>query len=68
MVSEMKLHRIRKELSQIDLWMKTGIPQWRISLIERGIKPKREEAEKIASVLGGNVAELFPDLDETNEN
>ena len=61
MVSSMKLQRIQKEITQIDLWMKTGIPQWRISLIERGIKPRPKEAEKIATVLETSVEDLFGD-------
>ena len=52
MVSTMKLERIRRGLSQIDLWVQTGIPQWRISLIERGLPPKPDERQKLAEVLG----------------
>jgi len=44
MVSPMKLTRIKKEITQVDLWMKTGIPQWRLSLIERGKENKELEA------------------------
>ena len=62
MVSVMKLKRIEKEVTQIDLWMQTGIPQWRISLIERGVHPRLEEAEKIAAVLEMSERELFPQL------
>jgi hypothetical protein len=61
MVSPMKIERIKQQVTQIDLWMKTGIPQWRISLIERGIIPKPEEAGKIAIALRASVGELFPD-------
>ena len=60
MVSRLKLQRISKEVTQIDLWMKTGIPQWRISLIERGIHPKAEEAEELAKALDCKVADIFP--------
>jgi transcriptional regulator with XRE-family HTH domain len=66
MVSPMKLTRIKKEITQVDLWMKTGIPQWRLSLIERGIVPKAEEAKKIADVLGKEPAEIFPELAQAN--
>lgn len=64
MVSAMKLQRVKREISQIDLFLKTGIPQWRISLIERGIVPNSEEAQKISGVLGTDVHELFPGLQE----
>jgi len=60
MVSTMKLARIQREITQFDLWMKTGIPQWRLSLIERGIVPKPEEAKKISDVLGEKPEEIFP--------
>ena len=66
MVSNMKLKRIKKEITQIDLWIKTGIPQWRVSLIERGILPKKEEAEKIAEVLGCQIEEIFSQIKETS--
>jgi len=52
LVSSMKIERIKKEMSQIDLWMQTGIPQWRISLIERGLPPKPDERRKLAEALG----------------
>jgi hypothetical protein len=60
MVSKMKLARVKKEITQIDLWVKTGIPQWRLSLIERGINPTPEEAKIISVVLGKEPKELFP--------
>ncbi len=60
MISKMKLERIKKEMSQIDLWLKTEVPQWRISLIERGIPPKSEEAQRIAEALNCHVGDLFP--------
>ena len=52
MVSPMKLERIKQGLRQMDLWMQTGIPQWRISLIERGLPPKPDERRKLAKALG----------------
>ena len=66
MVSDMRLERIKKEITQIDLWMKTGIPQWRVSLIERGILPKKEEAEKIAEALDCQIEEIFSQIKETS--
>jgi len=63
MVSVMRLERIKREITQIDLWMKTGIPQWRVSLIERGIPPRREEAVKIAQVLGCQAEDIFPQME-----
>jgi len=59
-VSTMKLIRFQKGLTQVDLWQLTGIPQWRLSLIERGLLPKAEEANKISKVLGREQREIFP--------
>jgi transcriptional regulator with XRE-family HTH domain len=61
-ISTMRLERLKKGKTQIDLWQKTGIPQWRISLIERGIIPTPVEREKIAKALGVPEAELFTSL------
>ena len=60
MVSQMKLERIKRGVTQVDLWMETGIPQWRISLIERGIEPKSEEAQRIAAALSRSLDDIFP--------
>ena len=65
MVSSLRIERIKKEITQIDLWMATGIPQWRISLIERGISPKAEEKKKIAKALNCQVKEIFPQIEGT---
>lgn len=60
MVSKMRLKRIERELSQVDLWQITDIPQWRVSLIERGITPTLEEKEKICVALGCQASTIFP--------
>ena len=60
MITRMKLKRIEREKTQIDLWGETGIPQWRISLIERGMPPKFEEAQRISRALGARAEEIFP--------
>jgi len=64
MVSQIKLERIKRELSQLELETKTGIPQWRISLIERGIRPRRDELEKLSIALKVNTDTLSPNLNE----
>lgn len=58
-VSPLRIERIKKGKTQIDLWVQTDIPQWRISLIERGIPPRAEEAQKLAEALQVSVSELF---------
>jgi DNA-binding XRE family transcriptional regulator len=61
MVSKLKVERFKLGLTQFDFWKRAEIPQWKISLIERGLRPSRQEALKIAGVLGQAVNELFPD-------
>jgi hypothetical protein len=68
MITAMKLARIKKELSQTDLWIKTGIPQWRLSLLERGIIPKPEEVKIIAEALGEKQEDIFPASSPDNKN
>ena len=62
MISKLKMARIKKELTQIDLWMKCGVPQWRLSLIERGIAPTENEAINIAEALEIPCDKLFADI------
>jgi hypothetical protein len=59
MVSKLKIERVKREKSQIDLWLETGIPQWRLSLIERGVLPSPDERRKISEALGVSEGELF---------
>ena len=68
MVSQMKLERTKQEISQLKLELRTGIPQWRISLIERGIRPKQHEIEKISKALRLSTEDIFPDLGEMGRN
>lgn len=58
-VSKIKLQRIIRGLSQSRLTIVTGIPQWRISLIERGVVPTCEEAARIAAALGCRPEDVF---------
>ena len=58
----MTLREVRffKGLNQYDIALKTGIPQSKISLIERGyLKPKNDEKEKIAKALGCQAVDIF---------
>lgn len=60
MVSQMKVDRVRKDFTQTSLGLRSGIPQHRISLIERGLIPDNTEAKRIAKALGAKVRDLFP--------
>ena len=68
MISSMKLERIKRGITQVDLWVETGIPQWRISLIERGVEPKPEEAQRIAEALNCRLDDVFPKRVECRES
>jgi len=60
--------RFFKGLNQWDISVKTGIPQSKLSLIERGyVDPKEEEKKKIAKALGCKVEDIFPRTEETNK-
>lgn len=57
----LKEARFKKDMTQFDLRLLTGIHQSRISCIERGyVKPRDDEKEKIESALGLRI-----DWDET---
>ena len=57
--SKMKIRRITVGKSQLSLGRETGIGQWRISLIERGIVPQPNEANLIANALGVRTEDIF---------
>ena len=49
----LRQHRVLKNLTQYHLLKSTGIPQSRISIIERGyVKPRPDEKQAIARALG----------------
>ncbi len=51
-MKNLKIARILKGTSQWDLSTKTGIPNYRISLIENGrVEPKPEELKALAEAL-----------------
>jgi len=52
MISLIRLERLKRGLRQIDLWQETGIPQWRISLIENGMRPLPDERKRLSDFLG----------------
>jgi transcriptional regulator with XRE-family HTH domain len=54
-----KIERVKRELTQVALAARSGVPQYRISSIERGAKPHADEATALALVLETTTAELF---------
>ena len=63
MVTALRLERVIKELTQTELSRRTGIPQWRISLVERGKRPTQEEAAALGAVFGVDPSALWPGLE-----
>jgi transcriptional regulator with XRE-family HTH domain len=49
-------------MTQTELARRTGIPQWRISLLERGKPASSDECRRLAAALGVTPKELWPDL------
>jgi len=60
-VTIFKIQRIKRRWKQADIATMTGgkIPQHRISLIERGVCPRPEEAELLSWLFGMPAGELF---------
>lgn len=55
----LKVLRVIRGFSQLDLMLKTGIPQSRISLFENGYADlKPEERAKLAKALGCNEDDI----------
>jgi transcriptional regulator with XRE-family HTH domain len=54
-----KIERVKRELTQAELAALSGIPQHRISLLERGVTPRRDEAQALAKAFKVNPEELF---------
>lgn len=62
MISKMKETRFFRGFTLDDLFIKTGIPQSKLSRIERGIfTPKQEEKKRIAKALEASASILFPE-------
>ena len=62
MKKALKVQRVRMGYNQMDLMLRTGIAQSRLSLLENGYtKPKDEEKIKLARVLRCTILEIFPE-------
>jgi len=61
MLSPLRKKRILSEITLYDLARKVGIAASKLSLVEREIESAQpEEQERLAKVLGCEVAEIFP--------
>lgn len=54
-----KIERVKRELTQTELAALSGIPQHRISLLERGVIPRPDEAKALAKAFKISQEELF---------
>ena len=62
MENRLKIQRAIREVNQLDIFLKTGISQSRLSLIERGYAiPKDEEKQRLAKFLKCKIADIFPE-------
>jgi transcriptional regulator with XRE-family HTH domain len=63
-MTELRLSRLRKQLTLFELSQKTGICCAYLSYYERGLKePTTREKKKLARVLKTTIVELFPVAD-----
>jgi transcriptional regulator with XRE-family HTH domain len=54
-----KLERVKREMTQDQLATLSGIPQHRISLLERGVRPRADEVKALADIFELAPDELF---------
>lgn len=61
MLTKIKLERLNRGLRQADVAALTGgaVPQHRLSLLERGIRPRPDEAAALAQAFQVRPEELF---------
>lgn len=62
-MNKVKVARMERGLRQIEVVDKSGgiLNQYRLSIIERGVKPRPDEAAALSIALGIPAAELFPE-------
>jgi transcriptional regulator with XRE-family HTH domain len=61
MLTKLRIQRLKAGLRQIDLATLTGgiVPQHRLSLLERGVKPHPDEVQALARAFQVEASELF---------
>jgi len=64
-MKNLKLHRLIRNLTQIELAHRSGVAASRISLIECGyVPPSPRDWERLAQALGVSEQEVIGDIDE----
>ncbi len=67
MVSTLRVQRVIRELTQSELATLSGVPQWRLSLLERDLKvAKDNERQRLAAALNANPVDLFAETELKN--
>lgn len=60
-MNRLKFHRLEANLSQYELAQASGMPRWRIQLLEAGnAHPTEREATTLADLMGVKETALFP--------
>lgn len=62
MVLQLRIERMKKGWNQAQLALRSGISQWKISFLERGLSPKPEEAAILSIIFERPPEELFAEL------
>lgn len=63
MVSRLKIQRILEGHTLYTLEKRSGVPFWRLSLIENGLLPTPKQIVQISTALETDPAEIFPVFD-----
>lgn len=61
MLNKIKFERLNRGLRQVDVATLTGgiVPQHRLSILERGVRPRPDEAKALADVFNMDKEELL---------
>lgn len=61
-MKNLKIQRAVKGYTQFDVFLKTGIAQSRLSLIENSyVLPKEDVKQRLAKALNCQIKDIFPD-------
>ena len=63
MVTNLKIERVRCDLTQLEVSQRTRISPGRLSLLERGIvEPRADEVQRFEELFGMGAEKLFRDV------
>ena len=66
-MTKLKEKRQSMKLRQLDVAFRTGWNPSRVCLYEKGLRPTRQAALKLAQALGCEVREIYPDVDDLHD-